>query len=263
MIMEFSITLHGPLYLCRKYDCVPAIGHRRTGRPPQPVGQPCPRRNLIHGLGEGPSAVPGLVNLSSDLQFGRHPPPTCTAEEIVLDLAIQDAERIHHDEDELVTDLEAELPASRSDYNCDALQDVLFQDKDDEGLLTTAFCSTSRMPNAPAAVAPPILEPVWLLDNAERDEPRSVRAFSGGFGQGAGGVFFVEAEHPGDDGCGAGRTSWRRAEIAFHRALAPLITGARTATPGRRNDVQQPGVSDQDGNGIGSMLWSFAVRSMP
>lgn len=75
-------------------------------------------------------------DLSSDLQIGRHPTPTCTAEEIALDLAIQDAERIHHDEDELVTDLEAELPASRCDYNWDVLQGVLFQDKDYEGLLS-------------------------------------------------------------------------------------------------------------------------------
>lgn len=75
-------------------------------------------------------------DLSSDLQVGRHPTPTCTAEEIALDLAIQDAERLYHDEDELVADLETELPASRSDYNWDTLQDVLFQDKDYEGLLS-------------------------------------------------------------------------------------------------------------------------------
>lgn len=75
-------------------------------------------------------------DLNSDLQVGRHPTPTCTAEEIALDLAIQDAERLHHDEDELVADLEAELPASRSDYNWNTLQDVLFQDKDYEGLLS-------------------------------------------------------------------------------------------------------------------------------
>jgi len=75
-------------------------------------------------------------DLSSDLEVGRHPTPACTAEEIALDLAIQDAERIHHDEDELVAGLEAELSASRSDYNWDVLQDVLFQDKDYEGLLT-------------------------------------------------------------------------------------------------------------------------------
>ncbi|MFF0144121.1 hypothetical protein ATK36_4313 [Amycolatopsis sulphurea] len=75
-------------------------------------------------------------DLSSDLQIGRFPTPTCTAEEIALDLAIQDAERLYDDEDELVADLETELPASRSDYNWDTLQDVLFQDKDYEGLLS-------------------------------------------------------------------------------------------------------------------------------
>lgn len=78
-------------------------------------------------------------DLSFDLQVGRHPTPTCTAEEIALDLAIQDAERLCHDEDELITDLEAELPASRSDYNWETLQDVLFQDKDYEGLLSHRF----------------------------------------------------------------------------------------------------------------------------
>jgi hypothetical protein len=75
-------------------------------------------------------------DLSSDLQIGRHPTPTCTAEEIALDLAIQDAERLYHDEDELIADLETELPPSRSDYNWETLQDVLFQDKDYEGFLS-------------------------------------------------------------------------------------------------------------------------------
>jgi hypothetical protein len=74
-------------------------------------------------------------DLNDDLHLGRHPTPTCTAEEIALDLAIQDAERLHHDEHELIADLEAELPASRTDYSWNTLQDVLFQDKDYEGLL--------------------------------------------------------------------------------------------------------------------------------
>jgi hypothetical protein len=75
-------------------------------------------------------------DLTSDLQVGRYPTPTCTAEEIALDLAIQDAERLYQDEDELVADLETKLPASRSDYNWNTLQDALFQDKDYEGLLS-------------------------------------------------------------------------------------------------------------------------------
>jgi hypothetical protein len=81
-------------------------------------------------------------DLNSDLQVGRYPTPTCTAEEIALDLAIQDAERLYHDEHELVADLESDLPASRSDYDWNTLQDVLFQDKDYEGLLS------DRMPLA-------------------------------------------------------------------------------------------------------------------
>jgi len=56
-------------------------------------------------------------DLNADLEVGRHPTPTCTAEDVALDLAIQDAERIHHDEAELVTDLESELPGSRYDYD--------------------------------------------------------------------------------------------------------------------------------------------------
>jgi len=75
-------------------------------------------------------------DLNADLEVGRHPTPTCTAEEVALDLAIQDAERIHQDEVELVTDLEAELPGSRYDYDWDTLQEVLFQDKDYEGFLS-------------------------------------------------------------------------------------------------------------------------------
>lgn len=39
------------------------------------------------------------------------------------------------DAGEMVADLEADLPSSRWDYDFDALQDVLFQDKDYEGLL--------------------------------------------------------------------------------------------------------------------------------
>lgn len=106
------------------------------------------RDGVLGPLGAVPACVAGqdewflrryaraFDDLSSDLQVGRHPTPTCTAEEIALDLAIQDAERIYNDEDELVAGLEAELPASRSDYNWDTLQDVLFQDKDYEGLLS-------------------------------------------------------------------------------------------------------------------------------
>lgn len=76
-------------------------------------------------------------DLASDLEAGRLPLPACTAEEIALDIAIRDAGRIHHDEDELVSSLEENLPGSRFDYHWDHLQDALFQDKDYEDFLYT------------------------------------------------------------------------------------------------------------------------------
>jgi hypothetical protein len=115
------------------YDCVYRTGVGRDGAPGP--------------LGAVPDCVAGqdewflrryarsFDDLNSDLQVGRYPTPTCTAEEVALDLAIDDAERIYQDETEFVAELVAVLPASRFDYDWDALQDVLFQDKDYEGLL--------------------------------------------------------------------------------------------------------------------------------
>jgi hypothetical protein len=114
--------------------------------------------DYIYGTGVCPGGVPGPLgaiprcaedqdawflrryarafdDLSSDLEAGRLPLPACTAEEIALDIAIRDAGRIHHDEDELVEDLVKDYPVSRFDYDWARLQDALFQDKDYEGLL--------------------------------------------------------------------------------------------------------------------------------
>ena len=74
-------------------------------------------------------------DLAADLAAGRRPTPACTAEEIALDLAIQDAERCQQDEPELHADFVAAYPGSRFDYHWLTLQDLLFQDKDYEGLL--------------------------------------------------------------------------------------------------------------------------------
>ena len=107
------------------------------------------RAGALGPLGAVPTCVAGqdewflrryaraFDDLAADLEVGRHPTPACTAEEIALDLAIRDAERLYHDEGELVVDLEAELPASRFDYNWNTLQDALFQDKDYDAFLTT------------------------------------------------------------------------------------------------------------------------------
>jgi len=59
----------------------------------------------------------------------------CTAEEIALDLAIQDAERCQNDEPDPHYEQGAGHPGSRFDYDWHVLQDVLFQDKHCEGLL--------------------------------------------------------------------------------------------------------------------------------
>lgn len=86
------------------------------------------------------AGTPGAFDdLSGDLEAGRLPLPVCTAEEIALDIAIRDAGRIHHDEDEMVEDLEKDYPPSRFDYDWAHLQDALFQDKDYEGLLDMRF----------------------------------------------------------------------------------------------------------------------------
>jgi hypothetical protein len=115
------------------YDCVYRTGVGRDGAPGP--------------LGAVPDCVAGqddwflrryaraFDDLNADLQAGRYPTPTCTAEEIALDMAIEDAERIYQDETELVAELVAGFPVSRFDYDWDALQDALFQDKDYEGLL--------------------------------------------------------------------------------------------------------------------------------
>jgi hypothetical protein len=78
-------------------------------------------------------------DLCGDLEAGRLPLPACTAEEIALDIAIGDAQRIQHDERELAEDMAKDCPASRFDYDWARLQDVLFQDKDYESLLDMPF----------------------------------------------------------------------------------------------------------------------------
>jgi hypothetical protein len=62
-------------------------------------------------------------------RLGRLPLPACTAEEIALDIAIRDAERIHHDEEELIEALEKDYPASRFDYGWADLQEALCQEQ--------------------------------------------------------------------------------------------------------------------------------------
>ena len=65
-------------------------------------------------------------DLAGDLEAGSEPMPRCTAEEVCLHLALQDAE-------DVVDDLPGwvlRLPAHDDDYDWDTCDDVLFQDHD-------------------------------------------------------------------------------------------------------------------------------------
>lgn len=57
------------------HDRASAIGDRATGRPSQPLGQPGPRRNLLHGFGEGLSVTSEPVTQPSALAPAQIDPP--------------------------------------------------------------------------------------------------------------------------------------------------------------------------------------------
>ena len=67
-------------------------------------------------------------DLADDLNKGRWPEPTCTAEEMALHLAIEDAPT--YLEDRPADDEHHTLPRHEDDYSWDACSDLLFQDHD-------------------------------------------------------------------------------------------------------------------------------------
>ncbi|MEW2259747.1 hypothetical protein ACFY64_34830 [Streptomyces collinus] len=67
-------------------------------------------------------------DLAADLARGKWPEPTCTAEEMALHLAIEDAPT--HLEDRPPTDPHHTLPEHGDDYSWDDCSDLLFQDHD-------------------------------------------------------------------------------------------------------------------------------------
>ncbi len=74
-------------------------------------------------------------DLAGDLAAGRLPLPACMAEEIALDILIEQARDTAGDlAADGMTTLDG-LPATAHDFAWDRLQDVLFQDKDYEGYL--------------------------------------------------------------------------------------------------------------------------------
>jgi hypothetical protein len=77
-------------------------------------------------------------DLAGDLAAGRLPLPACMAEEIALDILIEQARDTGSDliDDDMIK--LGGLPSSPHDFAWDHLQDVLFQDKDYEGYLYAA-----------------------------------------------------------------------------------------------------------------------------
>ncbi|MCS0605614.1 hypothetical protein NX794_31090 [Streptomyces sp. LP11] len=67
-------------------------------------------------------------DLAADLARGKWPEPTCTAEEMALHLAIEDAPT--YLEDRPQTDAHHTLPEHGDDYSWDGCSDLLFQDHD-------------------------------------------------------------------------------------------------------------------------------------
>ncbi|MFE6942209.1 hypothetical protein [Streptomyces chartreusis] len=67
-------------------------------------------------------------DLATDLARGRWPEPTCTAEEMALHLAIEDAP--NYLQDQLEPDGHHTLPEHGDDYSWDSCSDLLFQDHD-------------------------------------------------------------------------------------------------------------------------------------
>ncbi len=68
-------------------------------------------------------------DLTGDLEHGRWPQPSCTAEEMALHLAIEDAPSYLDDIDTRDT-AHGKLPEHRDDYDWDACSDLFFQDHD-------------------------------------------------------------------------------------------------------------------------------------
>ena len=67
-------------------------------------------------------------DLAGDIQCGHWPQPTCTAEEMALHLAIEDAPTYLEDAEE--GDDHSRIPAHRDDYDWGECSELFFQDHD-------------------------------------------------------------------------------------------------------------------------------------
>ncbi|MFE7194353.1 hypothetical protein [Kitasatospora sp. NPDC057541] len=69
-------------------------------------------------------------DLADDLEHGRWPQPTCTAEELALHFALEDARDLREELGDTDDADHAALPVHRDDYDFDACTDMFFQDTD-------------------------------------------------------------------------------------------------------------------------------------
>ncbi|MEV7124038.1 hypothetical protein [Kitasatospora griseola] len=113
-------------------------------------------------------------DLTDDLEHGRWPQPTCTAEEMALHLALDDAGSRCG---ELAADKSsghAELPVHRDDYDFSACTDMFFQDTDVLMLYSSRYAGIEG-PDTNQWSGPGELRPaVWFepFDNVDARDPR-------------------------------------------------------------------------------------------
>ncbi|MEU4117768.1 hypothetical protein AB0F71_25145 [Kitasatospora sp. NPDC028055] len=71
-----------------------------------------------------------LDDLTDDLEHGRWPEPTCTAEELALHLALREAPSYLDEVEDNEESLHRKLPVHDDDYDFDTCKDLFFQDAD-------------------------------------------------------------------------------------------------------------------------------------
>ncbi|MFE0116784.1 hypothetical protein ACFWZA_01655 [[Kitasatospora] papulosa] len=101
--------------------------------------------------------------LAGDLKSGRWPRPVCTAQEMVLHLALGDApEHLEAGDDSP----HAALPTHRDDYDFDACSDFFFQDHDVLWLYDNKYSEGAGEPEdrEPASVPPALHPDNWFQD---------------------------------------------------------------------------------------------------
>ncbi|MER8182387.1 hypothetical protein [Kitasatospora sp. NPDC094015] len=115
-------------------------------------------------------------DLTDDLEHGRWPQPTCTAEELALHLALDDAQNQVAEIGTAEASNHAELPVHRDDYDFRSCTDMFFQDTDVLMLYSSRFDGIEGPDtDANQQLAVGDLRPAaWFepFDNVEARDPR-------------------------------------------------------------------------------------------